>query len=123
MGKDMITFEEIFKQNERRIHYHIHRLNIHDPHQEFFQEGLVAMWNAYENYQPDQGPMATYFNYTIRNRMIDLIRKQNKEAEKTAHYAQEYRTHIDDGKGEPTHIPVRSIPVISGIGGLGGGKG
>ncbi|WP_342447741.1 sigma-70 family RNA polymerase sigma factor [Lentibacillus salicampi] len=55
------------------------------------------MRNAYENYQPDQGPMATYFNYTIRNRMIDLVRKQNKEAEKTVHYAQEYRTHIDNG--------------------------
>ncbi|TFJ92127.1 sigma-70 family RNA polymerase sigma factor [Lentibacillus salicampi] len=93
----MIDFEEIFKQNERRIHYHIHRLNIQDPHKEFYQEGLVAMWRAYENYQPDKGPMATYFNYIIRNRMIDLMRKQNKEIEKTMHYAQEHRTHIDDG--------------------------
>ncbi|MBP1970770.1 hypothetical protein J2Z83_002906 [Virgibacillus natechei] len=33
MGKDNVTSEEIFKQNERRIHYHIHRLNIRDPHQ------------------------------------------------------------------------------------------
>ncbi|WP_090236158.1 sigma-70 family RNA polymerase sigma factor [Lentibacillus halodurans] len=97
MEKNKITFEEIFKQNERRIHYHIHRLNIRDPHQEFYQEGLVAMWNAYENYKPDKGPMATYFNYMIRNRLIDLIRKQNKEDEKTAHYAYEYRVAFDDG--------------------------
>lgn len=25
-----MSFEEIFKQNERRIHYHIHRLGIRD---------------------------------------------------------------------------------------------
>ncbi|WP_343032895.1 sigma factor [Virgibacillus doumboii] len=50
-------------------------MNIQDPHQEYYQEGLVAMWNAYENYQPDNGPLSTYFNYIIRNRVIDLPRK------------------------------------------------
>ncbi|QKY69714.1 sigma-70 family RNA polymerase sigma factor [Lentibacillus sp. CBA3610] len=97
MEREMATFEEIFRQNERRIHYYIHRLNIQDPHQEFYQEGLVAMWNAYENYEPDKGTMATYFNYMIRNRIIDLMRKQNKETEKTAQYAYEHRVHIDKG--------------------------
>ncbi|API93292.1 hypothetical protein J32TS6_11130 [Virgibacillus pantothenticus] len=81
-----ITFEEIVKQNERRIYYQLHKLNIRDPHQEFYQEGLVAMWNAYETYQPDKGPMATYFNYTIRNRLIDLIRKKGKEQERLNAY-------------------------------------
>ncbi|MBY7142600.1 sigma-70 family RNA polymerase sigma factor [Virgibacillus sp. NKC19-3] len=97
MDKDNVTFEEIFKQNERRIHYHIHKLNIRDTHQEFYTEGLVAMWNAYEKYQPDKGPMATYFNYTIRNRMIDLMRKQNKQQENVKHYLQAKKTQVDDG--------------------------
>ncbi|RDW20761.1 sigma-70 family RNA polymerase sigma factor [Oceanobacillus chungangensis] len=81
MVKDKFTFEEIFEQNERRIHYHLHKLNIRDPHQEFYQEGIVAMWNAYENYQPDKGPLSTYFNFTIRHRLIDLIRKENRRLE------------------------------------------
>ncbi|WP_449355170.1 sigma-70 family RNA polymerase sigma factor [Virgibacillus natechei] len=97
MGKDNVIFEEIFKQNERRIHYHIHKLNIRDPHQEFYTEGLVAMWNAYEKYQPDKGPMATYFNYTIRNWMIDLMRKRNREQENAAGYMQKQQTQVDDG--------------------------
>ncbi|WP_430787228.1 sigma-70 family RNA polymerase sigma factor [Virgibacillus flavescens] len=88
------TFEEVFKQNERRIHYHIYKLNIHDPHQEFFQEGLCAMWNAYEAYKPDKGPLSTYFNFTIRNRLIDLIRKQNRYEEKVQTYLQENATEI-----------------------------
>ncbi|WP_373895127.1 sigma-70 family RNA polymerase sigma factor [Virgibacillus sp. CBA3643] len=97
MRTDNETFEEIFKQNERRIHYHIHKLNIRDPHQEFYSEGLVAMWNAYEKYQPDKGPMSTYFNYTIRNRMIDLMRKRNKEQENVERHKQEHKTRVDDG--------------------------
>ncbi|QKY70282.1 sigma factor [Lentibacillus sp. CBA3610] len=72
-----ITFEEIFEQNKRRNNYHIHKLNIPDPHQAFFQEGLVAMWQAYESYQPDKAPMATYFNDMTRNRMIDTIRRRH----------------------------------------------
>jgi len=74
-----MTFEEIFEQNKRRIHYHIHKLNIRDPHQEFYQEGLCALWNAYDAYKPEKGPMGTYFNFMIRNRLIDLIRKENRE--------------------------------------------
>lgn len=33
------------------------------------------MWSEYENYQLDQGALATYFNFMIRNQMIDLTRK------------------------------------------------
>ncbi|MYL47143.1 sigma-70 family RNA polymerase sigma factor [Virgibacillus halodenitrificans] len=76
------TFDQIYQQNKRRIHYQSHRLNIHDPHQEFFQEGLTAMWHAYEKYEPDKGPMATYFNYTIRHRLLDELRKQKREQDK-----------------------------------------
>ncbi|MFS0673646.1 RNA polymerase sigma factor [Ornithinibacillus sp. 179-J 7C1 HS] len=73
------TFEEIFKQNENRIHYHIHKLRIRDPYNEFYVEGLFALWLAYKNYQPDKGPLSTYFNFVIRNRMIDMIRKKARE--------------------------------------------
>ncbi|WP_318936965.1 sigma factor [Oceanobacillus halotolerans] len=74
-----MTFEDIVEQNERRIHYHIQQLKISDPDQEFFQEGLCAMWNAYRTYQPDKVPLATYLNYMIRYRLIDLIRLKAKE--------------------------------------------
>lgn len=79
-----MDFEEIVAQNRNRIHYHIHRLNIYDPHQEFYQEGLFAMWKAYQKYEPDRGPLATYFNYTIRHRLIDLLRQKNREKHKDA---------------------------------------
>ncbi|GAA0428378.1 hypothetical protein GCM10008983_00830 [Lentibacillus halophilus] len=91
------TFDDIFKQNERRIHYQIHKMNIRDPHQEFFQEGLVALWNAYETYQPDKGSMATYFNYMIRNRLIDRMRRDNRRDEIKKLAAHEQQTQYTDG--------------------------
>ncbi|GAA0615920.1 hypothetical protein GCM10009001_36160 [Virgibacillus siamensis] len=92
-----IAFEEIFEQNKRRIHYQIHKLNIQDPHEEFFQEGLIAMWNAYEKYQPDKGPMATYFNFTIRNRLIDRLRKEISYQNIKKKAIKEELTQITDG--------------------------
>ncbi|GAQ18283.1 RNA polymerase sigma factor [Oceanobacillus picturae] len=95
--KRLEAFEEIVKQNERRIHFHIHRLNLSDPHKEYFQEGLCAMWNAYETYEPDKGPMATYFNYTIRNRLVDLARKQGRESRNQQSACKEIKKHANDG--------------------------
>src|SRR5690625_3290408 len=92
-----LSFEEIMKQNERRVHYHIHRLNLQDPQQEFYQEGLVAMWNAYEKYQPDKGTLATYFNYTIRHRLIDLVRKKAKEQQHDERFIEDEKLKIDNG--------------------------
>ncbi|HLS09538.1 sigma-70 family RNA polymerase sigma factor [Lentibacillus sp.] len=92
-----LTFEEIFEQNERRIYYQIHKMHIDDPHQEFFQEGLVALWNAYETYQPDKGAMATYFNYTIRNRLIDRMRRDTRQNEIHQQSAHDQRTRHTDG--------------------------
>ncbi|GAA0428886.1 hypothetical protein GCM10008983_01500 [Lentibacillus halophilus] len=76
---DKPTFEEIFRQNERRIHYHMHKLGIHDRQGEFYVEGIYAMWMAYRRYDPNKGALATYFNYVIRHRLMDKLRKQNRQ--------------------------------------------
>lgn len=108
MDKDF-TFEEIFKQNENRIHYHIHKLQIRDPHNEFYVEGLYAMWLAYKRYQPDKGPLATYFNFMIRNRMIDLIRNKTKEQRDMDAYLQKESIEKQDGN----HSSTSSVPLIT----------
>lgn len=92
MKKDQgFTFEEVFNQNEKRIYYQIHRLGIRDVHQEFYVEGMYAMWMAYKKYEPDKGPLATYFNYTIRNRLIDLIRKKTNEGQQKEKLQQSHK--------------------------------
>ncbi|MFD1040106.1 RNA polymerase sigma factor [Virgibacillus byunsanensis] len=110
------TFEEIFQQNERRIHFHIHKLKIRDPHHEFYQEGLCALWNAYENYKPDKGSMATYFNYVIRNRLIDMIRKQTREVELMERMSHQKMTELEDGnhvKKHDTSYPLFNMPEMN----------
>ncbi|GGJ91086.1 hypothetical protein GCM10007063_12210 [Lentibacillus kapialis] len=94
---NQLTFDDVFEQNKRRIHYQIHKMHIQDPHQEFFQEGLIALWNAHESYQPDKGPMATYFNYIIRNRLIDRMRRETRWEDVTRKAIHEQTTQYTDG--------------------------
>ncbi|WP_164669387.1 sigma-70 family RNA polymerase sigma factor [Virgibacillus doumboii] len=105
-----ISFEELVEQNKRRIHYQMHKMNIGDPHGYFFQEGLIALWKANESYHPDKGPLATYFNYTIRNRLIDSFRKEISYKNKQKKAFQEQLTDITDGnhrcQQEKTELPV-----------------
>lgn len=104
-----MRFEEVFEQNEKRIHYHIHRLGIRDPNQEFYAEGLYTMWLAYQKYNPNKGPLGTYFNYTIRNRLIDMLRKETREQEKKA-YVEEKEKQRMDGAAEEQKCATGKTP-------------
>ena len=110
-----LVFEEVLKQNERRIHYHINRLKVRDTHQEFYQEGLFAMWNAYESYQPDKGPLSTYFNFIIRNRMIDLLRKKTRQQKGDEAYYRERELVHEDGNKYRTGTVFYPVPKLPGL--------
>ncbi|GAA0451458.1 sigma-70 family RNA polymerase sigma factor [Alkalibacillus silvisoli] len=77
------SFEDIYIKYKRMIHYQIHKLNLRDPHQEFFQEGIIALWEAHQKYghDPTFPKLATIH---IRSRLIDLIRKQKRIQDKEA---------------------------------------
>lgn len=106
------TFEEIFRQNENRIHYQLHKLGIHDPHNEYYTEGLYGLWQAYKKYKPDKGPMATYFNYMIRYRLLDKIRYGETDSTKQENVTQEEKLNLDHGN----HYGVHKYPVVDAAG-------
>lgn len=75
MSKKKWELEDFIEQNQRRVYYQMARLQIDEREGDYFQEGLVAMWRAYENYNPDKGPLTTYMNFQIRNRLVDVLRQ------------------------------------------------
>lgn len=75
-------FEKIIRENDRKIHFYLHKLNVHSQHplyQEYYFEGQYALWKAWKTYQPEKGSFSTYLNYYIRNRLIDLLRKRSRQ--------------------------------------------
>lgn len=83
-------FAEVVLQCNDIIYHLIHRLGIRDPEGEFYQEGLIALWEAYRNYDYEKGKFTTYAYFIIQNRLKDLIRKKNRELE----VQEKYKEHV-----------------------------
>ena len=91
-------FNQFYEAHHRRVHYQIHRLGISaDWHEQFFQEGIIALWNAYHQYDKTKGEFGTYLNYTIRYRLLDLLRKKMRTQNKDEKLVEEGKTDLDDG--------------------------
>lgn len=92
------AFNLFFKANDRRIYYQMQRLKIpRDLYDDFYAEGIFALWQAYKKHDQEKGDIGTYINYQIRYRMIDLIRKGTRDQEVVDSAIHENIVQIDDG--------------------------
>src|SRR5699024_10239494 len=89
----------------------LHKLGIKDPYNEFYVEGMYAMWEAYQKFQPDKGTLSTYFNYMIRFRLMDLLRKKARETKNLRSIVQAERL-----KGDGNSMRKSGVPVIDPVG-------
>lgn len=91
-------FQSFFKANEGRIHYQIRRLGIVGQlYEEFYSEGMIALWQAYKDFDHTKGSIGTYLNYRIRFRLIDLIRKKTRDSKNIEQVIKQSIPKIDDG--------------------------
>ena len=114
-GQNMETqFEDFFQGNERRIHFQIHRLRIpHNLYDEFYTEGIVALWQAYQDVDQAKGNIGTFLNYRIRYRLIDLIRKKQRETELDEKFFQHRVTEMTDGtRHRDSNTPLLNTPNL-----------
>jgi len=91
-------FQTFFQTNQGRIHYQIQRLGITgDLYEDFYSEGMIALWKAYKSFEPTKGNLGTYLNFRIRYRLIDLLRKRARENEQIEQIIRDKITEIDGG--------------------------
>ncbi len=107
-------FDVFFKANERRVHFQIHRLGITGEwYEEFYTEGIVALWQAYKEFDESKGQIGTFLNYRIRFRLIDLVRKKSREREVFKDIKQEESIRNDNGnRHRGTGKPVVNVSEI-----------
>src|SRR5690625_158870 len=107
-------FEAFFQANERRIHFQIHRLGIHGNwYKEFYTEGIFALWKAYREFDATQSNLGTFLNYRIRYRLIDLIRKKQREEEQAEILLQHGITDMTNGtRNRGTNTALVDMPKI-----------
>ncbi|WP_269410331.1 RNA polymerase sigma factor [Lentibacillus daqui] len=107
-------FEEVFKIHERQIYYLIRKLNIDDSHQEFYQEGLYAMWEAVQTFQPGKSQLSTHLHNTIRNRLVDLMRIKKRRQRHDSIYCKAEMQKLGSGNHyRDTDIPIQEELAVT----------
>ncbi|KHF38453.1 sigma-70 family RNA polymerase sigma factor [Halalkalibacter okhensis] len=78
MNHNQPSFEEVLKNYEPAIKKQLISLRIYKDHDEFYQIGRLALWDAYRKFNPEKGTFSTYAISYIRGRMLVSLRKERK---------------------------------------------
>ncbi|MFC4402937.1 sigma-70 family RNA polymerase sigma factor [Gracilibacillus xinjiangensis] len=76
-----MQFEDVLQENERIIHHLIHKYRIRDREGDFYQEGLIALWEAVQTYDESRSKLSTHIYNCISSRFLNKIKKENREKE------------------------------------------
>lgn len=77
----MEHFNEIIKQYEPMIHKIIRTLGIYKNQKEFFQTGLIALWQAAERYDQERGTFSSFAYSYIKGHLLTEMTRRNKHDE------------------------------------------
>lgn len=77
----MENFNEIAVQFEPMIHKIIQTLGIYKNREEFFQTGLIALWQAAERYDQERGAFSSFAYSYIKGNLQTEMTKRNKHDE------------------------------------------
>ncbi|MFD6440459.1 sigma-70 family RNA polymerase sigma factor [Peribacillus sp. NPDC060186] len=79
----MEDFSVVANEYTPMIHHIIRSLSIYKNKDDFFQIGLIALWESYEKFNDDKGKFSNFAYTVIKGRIINELKRHHK-----------YETHI-----------------------------
>ncbi|MDN4524863.1 sigma-70 family RNA polymerase sigma factor [Fictibacillus fluitans] len=73
-----IQFEELARQFEPLIKSQINALGVYSHFDEYYQAGLIGLWEASLRFEEGKGEFAPFAYRTVRGRMLEQLKKEMK---------------------------------------------
>jgi RNA polymerase sigma factor (sigma-70 family) len=70
-------FEEVLYNFMPLIKAQIRALRIYKDYENYFQVGMIALWDAYRNFDSTKGSFSNYAYHTVRGKLKTELRKQS----------------------------------------------
>lgn len=86
----MDHFDTLVSQYNPLIHHIIKKLHIICDHDEYYQIGLIALWEASLNFDPTKGQFLSYAYKSIQGKMLIQLCKSTKISERESKKSPEY---------------------------------
>ncbi len=77
MNNKPATFDETVSQYNGLIKNQIKRLRIYKHFDEYYQEGLIALWEAYQRHDESKGSFSNYAFHTVRGKMLTKLKRES----------------------------------------------
>lgn len=86
----MDNFDTLVSQYNPLIHHIMRKLHIICDHDEYYQIGLIALWEASLNFDPAKGQFLSYAYKSIQGKMLIQLCKSTKIGERELKKSPEY---------------------------------
>jgi DNA-directed RNA polymerase len=86
----MESFEQLANQYQPMIHKIINSLNIYKNVDQFFQIGLIALWDAQKAFCEEKGKFSGYAYSRIRGEIMHELTRDNLQSERFVYPKAEY---------------------------------
>ncbi|WP_174734462.1 sigma-70 family RNA polymerase sigma factor [Mesobacillus harenae] len=106
----MESFEQVTTQYTPMIHKIMNSLNIYTNKDEFFQLGLISLWEAYNRFDPEKGGFTNYAYTYIKGKFLTEMTQTNKRNEYQVSAAEEFWDYVVD---ELTTCPLEEEILLS----------
>jgi len=73
-----MDFEQLAAEHSNMIHSIIHSLHIYKNQEDFYQIGLIALWDAGKNFDAKKGKFSTYAYSFIKGRILCALKKEKQ---------------------------------------------
>lgn len=75
---NFMQFETILTQYEPMMNATLRQLHIYRDHELYRQAGRIALWQAWQRYDPERGDFTPFAARSIRGAMLDELKKQHR---------------------------------------------
>ncbi|OZM56395.1 hypothetical protein CIB95_11515 [Lottiidibacillus patelloidae] len=76
------SFEEVLEQFMPLIKGQLKALNIYKDHDNFYQIAMIALWDAYRNFDDEKGRFSTYAFRYVRGRLLTALQESRNYDER-----------------------------------------
>ena len=88
----MEEFELILEQYEPMITSILKRAHVYKNHEHFRQSARIALWKAWQNYNPERGPFAPYAYRTMQTTIYTEMKNENNYSDHQIAYERDKLT-------------------------------
>jgi RNA polymerase sigma factor (sigma-70 family) len=77
MNEKPATFEETIVLYDKLIKNQIKQLTIYQHFDDYYQIGLIALWDAYQKFDSTKGSFSAYAKSTVRGNLLTALKKEH----------------------------------------------